>query len=205
MTKQTIIIATLLFSQYLRLEAQYNSKSDYIVLSIGDSLYGTVAYIKENAVNRDFYKKVRLTNANGKTKKYKPESISSFRINGNKYQSFWLYQPPQTFPSVSLVNPRYNIDSKQGDHYFLRVISIGRLSHYQLEWFDQGDSQLWSMALLKKANDQYFIRADQGIIGLKKKLLQRYFTDCLELAKKIKNSELKKVWQVVEAYNHNCH
>ncbi|MEO1051398.1 MAG: hypothetical protein AAFX87_12285 [Bacteroidota bacterium] len=96
------------------------------------------------------------------------------------------------------------MDSKQGQHYFLKVVSIGKLSHYELEWFDQGDSQLWSMALLKKANERYFIRADQGIIGLKKKVLQRYFADCDELRTKIKESELNKVWQVVEAYNNNC-
>jgi hypothetical protein len=195
----------LFFSPYLLLCGQGIEQSDFIVLHNNDTLRGTVSYINERAVNRGFYKKVRITNAKGKTKKYKRENISSFQVNGTEYRSFWLYQPPQRFPPVSVVNPQYNIDEQQVEHYFLRVVSTGKLSHYELEWFDQGDSQLYAMALLKKGHQGYFMRADQGIIGLKKKLLQRYFADCDEVRQKIKDKTLKKVKQLVEAYNTTCH
>ncbi|MEO1051397.1 MAG: hypothetical protein AAFX87_12280 [Bacteroidota bacterium] len=100
MIKPLLLIGTLLFSQYFQLNAQHTEQLDYIVLNNGDSIYGAVAYINENEVNRGFYKKVRLTDANGKTKKYKRESISSFRVNGNEYRSFWLYQPLKPFHQV---------------------------------------------------------------------------------------------------------
>ncbi|MCK8521467.1 hypothetical protein M0D21_07805 [Aquimarina sp. D1M17] len=204
MTKTLQIICVFIFSSCSLTNAQQNEQGDYIVLKTGETLYGSVSYINEKAVNRGFHKKIRLTNAKGKTKKYKRENITMFRVNGVNYQSFWLSQPRQSFPPSSLVNPRYNIDFRNGKLYFLKVISTGKLSHYELEWFDQGDSQLWSMTLLKKANDNYFIRANQGILGLKKKVLRRYFADCYELQQSIQNSEIKKVWQVVEAYNNNC-
>ncbi|MEM9328145.1 MAG: hypothetical protein AAGA85_20935 [Bacteroidota bacterium] len=175
MSKPLLLVGALLLFTYSKLFAQHSESSDYIVLDNGDILHGRVVYINDQAVNPKFHKKVRLTGTNGKTKKYKRQSISSFRVDGNEYRSFWLHQPPPAFPRISLVNPQYSIDSDLGQHYFLKVVSTGYLSHYELEWLEQGDSQLYSMALLKKAADPYFIRADQGIIKLKK----RYSSDTL--------------------------
>ncbi|RNC88513.1 MAG: hypothetical protein ED555_12805 [Allomuricauda sp.] len=204
MTKTLLLCWGLIFSSCLGIHAQFTEQDDYLVLNTNDTIYGRVSYINEKAINRGFHKKIRSTDAQGKTKKYKRERLKAFRVNGMVYHGFWLSQPPQSFPPISLVNPRYNIDFNDGKYYFLKVISNGNLSHYELEWFDQGDSQLWSLSLLKKVHNDYFIRADQGIMGLKKKVLQRYFTDCGKLQEKIKNSEIKEVWQVVEAYDNNC-
>ncbi|MEM6642278.1 MAG: hypothetical protein AAF616_04790 [Bacteroidota bacterium] len=204
MAKTPIIISALFFLFCLSVGAQQTKLEDYLVLINNDTIYGSVSYINEKALNRGFRKKVRSTDSRGRTKKYRRESTKAFRVNGVDYHSFWLSQPKQPFPPTSLVNLRYDIDLQDGKHYFLKVMSVGSLNHYKLEWFDQGDSQLWSMSLLKKVNDDYFIRADQGLMGLKRKVLQQYFADCNTLEEKIENSEISKVWQVVETYNRHC-
>lgn len=60
------------------------------------------------------------------------------------------------------------------------------------------------MELLKKGNDSVFIRADQGLPGLKRKVLTTYFKNCPELSVQIKSKTLKTVWEVVPFYNEKC-
>jgi hypothetical protein len=60
------------------------------------------------------------------------------------------------------------------------------------------------MDLLIKWEDAYFIRSTQGIFGLKKKTLSKYFDDCPELVRQIESKELKKVPEVVNFYNSYC-
>ena len=195
----------LLFLTPIFLFAQNSNQSDYLVLSTGDTLYGRVQYIKERGFGgRSFHKKVRITDANGKRKKYKRKNVSVFSVDGSVFESFWLRQQSQSFPRVSLENPRYDIAFKNGGQHFLKIVSEGRLNHYELEWFDQESSALWSMSLLKKEGDRFFIRADQGLFGLKRKVLLNCFSDCPKLQEKIQRKELKKVHQVVTFYNTNC-
>jgi len=194
-------ILLVLFSSQQSLFAQDNEQLDYIVLNIGDTLYGDVRYIDERGANREFYKKIRLTNVDGKRGKYKRIDVSAFRANNFNYESFWLHQSSQKF---MLVNPKYDIDPKNGEQHFLKVVINGKLSHYELEWFDQGNTTLLSMALLKKEKDEFFIRADQGLLGLKRKALLNYFFNCPKLKEGINKKQLNKVWQVVDFYNSNC-
>ncbi len=185
--------------------AQNHQASDYLVLRTGDTLYGKVEHIKEGGFGgRRFYKKIRITDARGKTKKYQRRDVSSFSVDGVVFESFWLSQESQSLITGALGNPKYTMDPNQGEQHFLRVISKGRLSHYQLEWFEQGNSTLWSMSLLKKEKNAFLIRADQGLFGLKRKVLQRYFSNCPELGKAIQQKQIRKVRQVVEWYNDSC-
>lgn len=207
MNKLRIVLLSLIllmFSSYTFLAAQDSNPPGFIVLKSGDTMYGKVNYIKEKIVFSTFYKRIRITDTNGKTKKYKRENVVSFRLNGFDYESFWLRQPSPSFPRVSLVNPRYNINFRKGEHHFLKVISKGNLSHYELEWIEQEDNDVWSMSLLKKEEDTFFIRANQGWLGLKRKILVDYFFNCQKLKNKIEKRELNKVWQVVEFYNSRC-
>ncbi|UII75766.1 hypothetical protein LV716_16110 [Flagellimonas sp. HMM57] len=182
--------------------AQNGQQNDYLVLQTGDTLYGKVGYINEKAVNRDFHKKIRLTDAQGKTKKYNWKQVSGFRWDGFDYESFWL---SKNSPSgLTLTEPRHDIDYSDGTQFFLKVISKGNVSHYELEWFNQGNSTLWSKALLKKKKDPFLIRADLGLLGLKRKVLHKYFSDCPELQEKLEQKEFRKVSEVVAFYNGNC-
>jgi hypothetical protein len=171
------------------------------VVKSGDTLFGTLEYLDTRSVTSRFYKKFRLTNAEGKKEKIKQEEISSFRADGIIYELFWLSQSSER---IQLVNPKYAIDSENGEKHFLRVVSKGPLSHYKLEWWEQGDARQYEMDLLKKENDYFLIRATQGIFGLKKQVLKSYFSDCPELAKKIEDKEIKDVYDVVSFFDDKC-
>lgn len=195
-----LLITVTIFSLQTSLFAQGNEKLDYIVLYAGDTLYGKVQYIDEG-IPRKFYKKIRLTTSDGKRRKQKKKNVASFRVNKINYESFWLSQTSQRF---SLVNPKYNIEQNNGEQYFLKVVSKGNLDHYELEWIEQGETALLSMALLKKEEDSFFIRADQGIIRLKRKVVLDYFSNCPKIIEAIYQNQLKDVWEVVDFYNKNC-
>jgi hypothetical protein len=195
------ITTVLLLSTQASLVAQTSNTLDYLVLNIGDTLYGNVKHIDQRGLNPKYYKKIRLTDTYGKKKKYKRKVVSAFRVNNTSYEGFWLNQSSQ---KIIFLNPKYDINPQKGEKYFLRVVSKGKLSHYELEWWDQEESTLLRMDLLKKEEDQFFIRATQGLLGLKRKVLVNYFPNCPDLKEQIKQRQLKEVWQVVDFYNSNC-
>lgn len=199
-TSFNISITFLFFVLQISLFAQGNEKLDYLVLYVGDTLYGKVEYIDEG-IPREFYKKIRVTTTEGKVKKYKRKNVASFAVANNVYKSFWLSQTTKRF---SLDNPKFNIDYNNGEQYFLKVVSKGNLSHYELEWIEQGESTLWSMALLKKEKDLFFIRANQGVFGLKRKVLLDYFFNCSKIKEAISQKQVNDVWEVIDFYNKNC-
>ena len=198
-----IALVTYLFSGCL--QAQYISETDFIALKTGDTLTGKVAYINEDGWgSRTFYKKIRITLANGKKKKIRKRNITSFKIDGTTFMAFELAQHRKSTALLPFLNPYYSIDTKDGDLYFLRVVSNGKLNYYELEWFDQGDDMLNSMPLLRKNDASVFVRATQGMLGLKRKALISYLNDCPKLGQKITSKEIRTVREVVNFYNNQC-
>ncbi len=198
------VVASMIFLVLLApsfLYGQSKDASDYIVLTVGDTITGTVDYLDERGTNPKFYKKIRLTNSNGKRKKYKIKTITAFRSSSQSYRAFWL---DNSSDKIIFINPVYTIDFEKGEKEFLKVITNGELSHYRLEWWEQGESLLMTMELFKKSNDSFFMRADEGLLGLKRKTLTKYFKDCPELSEKIKSKVIKSVWEVVKFYNTEC-
>jgi hypothetical protein len=185
----------------MSLYGQGSRGGGYLVLAEGDTLYGEVQYIDENSVHRDFYRKIRFTDVSGRRSKFKRSEVTAFRTGNADYESFWLDESPQTTFSFNL---RYDIDRRSGDLYFLKVIRRGALSHYEFEWFEQGEALLMSMDLFKRENDLYLVRATQGLLGLKRKALRNYFSDCPELAAQIDQKQLKRADEVAAFYNKHC-
>jgi hypothetical protein len=62
------------------LSAQADTR-DYLIPNVGDTLYGKVEHIDRRGANREFYKKIRVTDIRGKRKKYKREDVESFRVD----------------------------------------------------------------------------------------------------------------------------
>jgi hypothetical protein len=203
MTGNIVFKSVLIISLYTSIGsfAQTYDALDYLMLKTGDTIYGNIEYKKESGVNYKFLKKIRLTNTLGEQKRYKRDQVIAFRTNNIVYEGFWLNQESE---HLVLLNPRYEIDDKNADYYFLKVMSKGTLSYYQLEWWEQGESLLMSMDLLKKVKDPFFIRATQGLFGLKRKVLSSYFNECPDLVEKIQQKQLNQVFQVVDYYNSNC-
>ncbi|WP_299453306.1 hypothetical protein [uncultured Microscilla sp.] len=195
------LLTTLLWINLPTSRAQTSHSLHYIVLNSGDTLYGKVEHVNQRKVTPRYYKKIRFTDTQGNRKKYKRANVAAFNVNNTNYEGFWLSQSSR---GITLLNPRYDIDPKNGERHFLRVISKGKLSHYYLEWWEQGEAGSSWMDLFRKEEDQFFIRATQGLFGLKRKTLVKYFFDCLSLQEKIKKKQIRKVSQVVDYYNKTC-
>lgn len=176
---------------------------DQIVLITGDTLYGQVDYFQEKIVYSEFYKKIRLIDTNGRKKRFKRKDIVSYKVNGYDYQSFTLKKQTGYLKNGSLQETRYSI-SPDGVQHFLKVGSKGKLSYYELEWIDRDNNDLTSMIIVKKAQDQVFMRADYGVIGIARKALSNYLADCPDIQTKIMNKDFKYVFQVVDYYNKHC-
>jgi hypothetical protein len=190
-----------IFFIYNSISAQENKLSDYIVTSVSDTLYGKVSHLNEKVFGPKFYKKIRFTDQMGKLKKIKRKNILAFKIDNEIFEGFWLKSSSQ---NGLFGNLTYIIDVKEGERHFLKVLQRDKLSHYRLLWYEQGESLEMSMDLFKKQNENFFIRADQGILGLKRKSLVKYFGDCIELLEQLENKKIKKAHEVVDFYNTRC-
>tara|TARA_R110002073_G_scaffold230984_2_gene392061 strand:+ start:97 stop:726 length:630 start_codon:yes stop_codon:yes gene_type:complete len=180
-----------------------NKPLDNIVLVTGDTLYGKVDYLKERFVISKFYKRIRLIDTNGKKKKIKPKNVISYRVNGTNYESFILNEQTRIFSNGRFYDTRYSIDNN-GTQHFLKVIRKGHLLYYELEWIDVDNNDIQTLDLVKKAEDKFFIRADNGIFGISKKVLHNYLSDCPKIQEKLMQKDFKWVFQVVDFYNENC-
>ena len=176
---------------------------DHIVLVKGDTLYGKVDYFKEGFAYSEFYRKIRLTDTNGRKKKFKREKVLSYRVNGYEYESYRLDEETKLFKNGRLFDSRYYIDAN-GIQHFLKVKSKGKLSHYELEWIDYDNNDLESTSLIKKVEDKFFIPAETWLSQISKKVVIDYLSDCPEIKKKITGNDLKYVFQVVDFYNEHC-
>jgi hypothetical protein len=176
---------------------------DNIVLITGDTLYGKVDYIKEGYALSEFYAKIRLTDTNGRKKRFKRKKVLSYRVNGHDYESYILNEETKLFKNGRLFDTKYRIDS-DGVQHFLKVQTKGKLSHYELEWIDNDNNRLESMGLIKKEEDNFFIPAESGLSQVLKKRVSDYLSDCPEIQKKITDKDFKYVFQVVNFYNENC-
>lgn len=180
--------------------AQAKSNADFVVLHTGDTLFGKVSHINTSGVSDTYYKKIRLTELNGKRRKISRKKICAFRSNNMNYEAFLLKETTRIFR----LNTTYSIVNKKGKLHFLKVISKGALSHYQLEWIEQGTSNIQSMDLLIKTNDLFFIRATQGIMGIKSNVLIEYFADCPLIQSEISKKKFSSISEITQFYNSVC-
>jgi hypothetical protein len=185
----------------LHLKAHQPASTSHVVLLSGETIYGEVVYLDQNFSSTRYLKKIRVTTPEGKRKKYRTDKVAAFHTNGEDFEILRLEQSANLFSSD---HAKYHIDPKNGDTYILQRINAGALSHYTYSWWDQGDALEQSMDLFRKQGDAFFVRATQGMLGLKRKLLANYFSDCPDLAEMIRDKSLKNADEVVTFYNVNC-
>jgi len=176
---------------------------DYLALETGDTLYGKVEYFKEEMVFSEFYDKIRVTDTQGKRRKFKRKNVAAFSVDGRHYESFRLRERTSYLKNGNLVENKYFIEP-DGVQYFLERRTTGKLLLYRLEWIDRENNSLTYAPIIKKADDNYFLRPSYGILGIAKKTLSNYLSDCPEVQEKITNKEFKYVFEVVDFYNENC-
>lgn len=183
------------------LKSQESHTRDHITLLNGETIYGEIVFMEQRNWSTQYLKKIRVKTTEGKRKKYHTDKVASFTANGADFEIFRLEQSANLFSSD---HARFQIDRKNGDVYILKRITKGALSHYTFDWWEQGESLQMSMDLFRKEGDPFFVRATQGLLGLKRKLLANYFSDCPDLVEKIRDKSLKNADEVATYYNVNC-
>ncbi|MGY6562627.1 MAG: hypothetical protein ACXITV_11020 [Luteibaculaceae bacterium] len=182
--------------------AQQNRSTDYLVLVSNDTLFGQVEHINTRGVSPKYLKKIQVKPENGRRKRISRKSILAFKSDGEEFERFYL---AQNSGRVQLVNLIYKIDTKRGEQFFLKVMNRHEaLNHYQMQWWEQGSSTQLSMDLFKKSSDNFLIRANQGLLGLNKRALTNYFSDCKPLQSAIQEDSLKTARAVFNFYTVNC-
>ncbi|QLG45424.1 hypothetical protein [Costertonia aggregata] len=185
--------ALLLFIFPLILSAQKNYREGYVVLNNHDTIYGMVADRKEGAF-ATLYDRIRFKGKK-KKRKYAPKQISAYKIGEKLYHSVWFDRSDNPF------NGKVYIAPDKGEKVFLWVRETGPVTRYIYELQDQGESLIWEVNYFLREGDTYMIRADQGVFGLKRKRLIRFFSDCPPLVQKLSNNEIKHASEVALFYN----
>ena len=167
----------------------------YIITKNNDTLYGEVADRSYGAF-ATIYKRVRFKDGGFIAKRFSPYDINGYMVDGAVFASMWLDV------ERVLLKETYVSQAKQGRKVFLKVISNNQALHYyQLEQVDGDNGFVDYIPLFKKYNSNELVRVTQGILGLKKKRLTEYFSDCPELVEKITNDELKTPIEILNFYN----
>ncbi|KAA2219361.1 hypothetical protein [Maribacter flavus] len=159
------------------IQAQEVYLPGYVVTLKGDTLIGNVSDRKMGPFG-GIHAKIKFK-GNGRKKRYSADNIQSYRKGDSIYRSF-------------------NLD---GEDRFLRLEVEGVVSLDKFELQEQGEGMVMDIAYLKKRDNPTLVRADQGLLGLKRNLLIQFFSDCPPLADKIRSKEFKFPYQVVNFYN----
>lgn len=168
----------------------------YVVLNNGDTLYGT---LQDRDIRKGkLYKKIRIKVNQKKLKKYNAYDIKAYNIEGVSFESKWFYDESEFFKF------KYHCQYGMGEKLFLRVLEKGNLSLYMIEYVESDNNYFDGFELFFRQGDNYYQRATQGILGLKKKRLKEYFIDCPNLVEKIIGEEIKQPLQVLDFYNNYC-
>ena len=179
------------------LQAQRHYQEGYIVLTRGDTLYGKIKDRKPEPFGK-IYERIRFRDGGLFPKKYGPGELLAYQAGVRTYESLWLSTP---FP---ILDARLISVAGRGQKQFMRVLQKGKLSYYSLET-DQDDTGFYSdIPYLKREDKREFVRATQGIFGLKRKLLAEYFEDCQPLREAIEDKQLSSVFEIVDFYYNNC-
>jgi hypothetical protein len=194
--KQFYFITLTLFLGFIGQSAyaQRGYESGYVITNKGDTLHGMISDRKEGSFTQ-LYKRVKLKGNGLLTKKFGPNEITAYKKGTENFESHWLKQ------RGGLLKEEYLSESGQGKKVFLQLMVSGYLSLYHLEYTDQESNLFEFIPLLKRQDENYFVRATQGVFGLKKKNLAAYFADCAALVELMNRGELKSAEAIVQYYN----
>jgi hypothetical protein len=169
----------------------------YVVNHSNDTLYGKVKDIKPGSFPR-IYQKIRFVEQGSAfRKKYNPDQIRGYRSGERIYESIGVESESH------FLKTRYFIKATSRKS-FLRVMRKGDISYYHWEYIDNGSAHLEFIPLLHRQGMDEMVRVTQGALGMKKKMLTQYFSDCPELVSKIENEEVKSPEGVIELYKYLC-
>ena len=173
--------------------AQSDWQQGYVVTNAGDTLRGMVRD-RNTGPFGSLYRKIRIKPAGKRTRRFKPAQIQSYTWGTVRFVTLY------TESRSELLRTEVFVQASGGTPNFYRVISEGPLSLYHQEFNDPDNSTTDFIPYFKREGDPRLIRATQGIFGLKKKLLSKFFADRPDLVERINDGSLKTPEEVVEAY-----
>jgi hypothetical protein len=175
-------------------QAQSGYQSGYVITQGRDTLYGLVKD-RTSPPFQKLYKRVRFKRPGKITKRYGPARLLAYARGDLRYQSQWLEKRWTIWKAEYISVPG------QGERKFLKVVHTGYLTWYQLEVMDHDSFTVDLVDLFKRQSDSYMVRVTQGILGLKRKNLEKYFQDYPDLAGRIARAELRDPLEIARAYN----
>lgn len=194
----SIRISLIIFFLFLtvNLLSQNTFENGYVITNSNDTIFGFVKDRKPELFGK-LYKKVRFK---GKKKsifaqKLSPYDIKEYNQGGRVYESKWM-KVDRLF-----LKEDYRCIEGYGKKVFLRIIIKGKLTYYQWEYEDGESGYIDGINLFQKQNEKIYMKATQGIFGLRKDKLAAYLIDCQELSKMFLRKQIKDPISVVEFYN----
>ena len=100
---------------------------------------------------------------------------------------------------------RYYVNPSAEYVFLKRIQSHPSLDYYHLEFTDDDSNFIDFVPLFHKPKSNEMVRVTQGLLGLKKKRLSEYFSDCPELVEDIQNKKIKDVLSLYESYVYWCY
>lgn len=192
--KYFVFVALFFWSGFIFGQKSYDP--GYIVTNKSDTIFGFVNDRKTGPFEK-LYKKIRFKERKKQiyAKKYSANKILGYKQAARIYESLWIDE------SSNFFDKNYYSVPGMGAKKFLKVNVSGFVSYYELEYEDPESGYINSINLYKKQGDSNLMQISQGIFGLKKKNLAKFFSDCPELVKKIENKEIKSAFEIAEFYN----
>ena len=190
---RTSLLCLFVFVSF-HLYGQNGYSEGYIITNDNDTLSGFIKDRKKGTYEK-LYKKIRFKGNNLFIKRISPRRIKTYYVDGSTFESVWLQQKGILFKESYISEPN------RGEKVFLKLVQDGYLKLYHLEYTDDESSYVDYIELFKREDENYLIRATQGIFGLKKKVLSEYFQDCQELVEKINSKEIKYAFDAIQFYN----
>jgi hypothetical protein len=197
MPTRYIIFSIAFMLLHLTVFSQKDYEYGYVITSKNDTLRGLIKDRKSGSFG-GIYKKIRFKDGGFVAKKFSPYDIKGYAVGNDTYHSMWLSSSRSVFREV------YVSKRNTGKKRFLKLVVEGPLSLYYLEFRDQEAGINDYVELLKLNHSDELVRASQGILGLKKKLLSSYLQNCPEVVAKINSSEIKTAREVAVFYNDYC-
>lgn len=167
----------------------------FVVKNNGDTLRGAIKDRTAPPYERK-YKKIRFRGKGlPSARYYSPRKIVRYCIGSECHQSLWMYSKRK------FVYETHISQSGEGDKVFMKIVVDGYLSLYYYEFNDAESHTIDYIPFYKRKDETEVVRVTQGIFGLKKQLLAKYFEDYPALADKIEKGVLKSPIEIAEYYN----
>jgi len=190
-----ILLAFLFMSAYAQKKGYSRG---YVVHLNGDTVEGWVKD-RSSGTFLDVYPQIRFKPENALfRKKYGPDEILAYHAYAQNYESVPLREEAAFFRFSYPVHPG-------NAKVFLRVVSRDRgLTYYHWEYVDDDSNYLDYIPLFYRSGAQEMVRVTQGVLGLKRNKLIRYFNDCPDLVFAIQAKQLNDIDEVFDFYVNHC-